>query len=203
MIEAMDDSIGRILATLDRLKLADDTLVVFTSDNGGYSGVADNRPLRKGKGFLYEGGIRIPLIVRWPGHVKPGTVSNQPVISMDYFPTFLDVAGVETNAPQAALDGVSLIPLLEGGKLKRDAVYFHYPNYAFHRSNRLGSAIRAGDFKLIENFDDGSLELYNVHKDISERNNLASEKTQLAQSLKKKLHAWRKQTNAVMPTKPK
>jgi arylsulfatase A len=122
------------LATLDRLKLADDTLVVFTSDNGGYSGVADNRPLRKGKGFLYEGGIRIPLIVRWPGHVKPGTVSDQPVISMDYFPTFLDVAGVETNAPQAALDGVSLI---------------------------------------------------------------------LAQSLKKKLHAWRKQTNAVMPTKPK
>lgn len=203
MIEAMDDSIGRILATLDRLKLADDTLVVFTSDNGGYSGVADNRPLRKGKGFLYEGGIRIPLIVRWPGHVKPGTVSDQPVISMDYFPTFLDVAGVETNAPQAALDGVSLIPLLEGGELKRDAVYFHYPNYAFHRSNRLGSAIRAGDFKLIENFDDGSLELYNVHKDISERNNLASEKTQLAQSLKKKLHAWRKQTNAVMPTKPK
>ncbi len=152
MIEGMDLAIGRVLAALDDLKLRDETLVIFTSDNGGYGGVADNRPLRSDKGHLYEGGIRIPLIVRWPGVVKPGTISPIPVISTDWFPTLLELCGAK---PPEVCDGESLVPLLRGeGKLERDCLFFHYPNYAFHRSNRLGGAIRMGRHKLIERFDD-------------------------------------------------
>jgi arylsulfatase A-like enzyme len=202
MIEAMDQSIGQILFKLDVLKLTNDTLVIFTSDNGGFSGVADNRPLRKGKGYLYEGGTRVPLIIRWPGQIKPGTVSTEPVISTDYFATFLEVAGVQPDARQEATDGESLVPLFTGKGLKRDALFWHYPNYAFHRDNRLGSSIRQGDLKLIENLDDGSVELYDVRKDISERHNLAAEQPQVAARLRQRLHAWRKETNAAMPKRP-
>ena len=202
MIEALDDSVGRILSAIDRLQLAENTLVVFTSDNGGFGGVADNRPLRADKGHLYEGGIRVPLIVRWLGHVKAGSVSDQPVISMDFFPTFLEVAGVQPESTQEPTDGESLLPVFAEQRLKRGALFWHYPNYAFHRSNRLGSAMRQGDLKLIENFDDDSLELYNVKTDISEKTNLANEQPDAAARMKQQLHAWRKQTNAAMPTKP-
>ncbi|MCZ6792786.1 MAG: sulfatase, partial [Planctomycetota bacterium] len=132
MIEAMDAAVGRVLEGLDRLGLRERTLVIFTSDNGGYSGVADNRPLRSGKGYLYEGGIRVPLIVRWPGVVKPGSVCSTPVVGTDFYPTILEAAGLspEKGAP---LDGESLMPLLrQSGPLERQAIYFHYPNYAWH-----------------------------------------------------------------------
>jgi len=199
MIEAMDAAMGRILKELDELKLSDNTLVVFTSDNGGFAGVADNRPLRAAKGHLYEGGIRVPLIVRWPGVVEVGSNCDTPVISMDFYPTLLDAAWLTSNEANQ-IDGQSLMPILQGdGHLQRDSIYFHYPNYAWHRSNRLGSAVRSGDYKLIERFDDGSVELYNLKEDLSERQNLAEKMPDKANELQQKLVRWRKATGAKMP----
>ena len=196
MIEAMDGSIGKILEALDELNIADDTLVIFTSDNGAYGGVADNKPLRAAKGFLYEGGIRVPLIVRWPGVVRSKAVSGEPVISMDFYPTILEATGLAT---EKSLDGMSLMPELKSGTaLERDELYFHYPNYAFHQDNRLGSAVRSGDFKLIERFDDDSVELYNLKDDIGETHNLASQQPKRVAELRKKLRDWRNETNAAM-----
>ena len=134
------------------------TLVIFTSDNGSLFG---NKPLRRNKGYLYEGGIRVPWIVRWPGVVKPGTTCETPIISTDIVPTLL--AATQQNPNMSQFDGVSLMPLLnQTGQLSRDALYFHYPNYAFHKRNRLGSAIRRGQYKLIQWHDDQSVELYNL-----------------------------------------
>jgi arylsulfatase A len=201
MIEAMDLAIGRILAALEQLELESNTLVVFTSDNGGFSGVADNRPLRNGKGDLYEGGIRVPLIVRWPGKVKAWSLCRTPVISMDFFPTLLEAAGL-TERTDLPLDGESLMPLLrQSGGLDRGSLYFHYPNYAWHRSNRLGGAIRKGPYKLIERFDDGSLELFDLENDLSEKRNLAAEKPELAAELVGELQDWREEVGAAMPTR--
>ncbi|MBP89750.1 MAG: N-acetylgalactosamine-6-sulfatase [Planctomycetaceae bacterium] len=203
MIEAMDASIGKVLDELERLKLADDTLVIFTSDNGGFAGVSDNRPLRAAKGHLYEGGIRVPLIARWPGKVAEATTCSTPVISMDFYPTLLEVAGLERRESEAP-DAVSLMPLLRNdGSLVRDAIYFHYPNYAWHRSNRLGSAVRAGRYKLIERFDDDSLELYDLQADLSEKHNLADAMPDVANRLREKLVPWRTETKAALPLKRK
>jgi arylsulfatase A-like enzyme len=199
MIEAMDAAIGRVLTALDELEIADETLVVFTSDNGALGSVGDCRPLRAAKGYLYEGGIRVPLIVRWPGVVKPGSTSNVPVISTDFYATLLEAAGLDLD-PKIPADGVSLVSLLAGKQPpEREALFWHYPNFAFHRDNRLGSAIRAGDFKLIERFDDGSLELYNLQDDIGERKNLAADMPDLAQQLHGQLATWRKESGAKMP----
>jgi len=199
MIEAMDASIGRVIATLDKLKLAESTLVIFTSDNGGFDGVCDNRPLRESKGHLYEGGIRVPLIVRWPGVVPPDTTSSTPVISMDFHPTILDAAGLNTQIPEK-LDGESILPLLrQSGRLKRKAIYFHYPNYAFHGANRLGAAIRQGDYKLMKFYLDDSVELYNLVDDLGEKNDLAKKMPQKAAQLKQNLDEWLKETGAKMP----
>ena len=201
MIEAMDRSIGKLLDEIDRLKLTDNTLVVFTSDNGGFDGVADNRPLRKAKGYLYEGGIRVPLMMRWPKKVKPNQLCQTPVISMDHFPTLLDVAGIEISQQPRHRVATSLLPLLTQEKsLERDAIYFHYPNFAWHRSNRLGSAVRSGKYKLIERFDDNSVELYDLDSDLSETNDLSQTLPKIADKLKRKLHAWRKATNAELPS---
>ena len=203
MIECLDEAIGRLMATLDELKLTDNTLVIFPSDNGGYSGVADNRPLREGKGFLYEGGIRVPLIVRWPGVVKPGSLCHTPVMSTDFYPTLLDAAGLKPTKNQP-VDGVSLRPLLDQtAGFSARPLFFHYPNYAFHGANRLGSAIREGPWKLIERFDDGSVELYNLADDLSEKTDLAGKMPERAAAMKAKLHAWRKETQASMPTRVK
>ncbi|MBD3676303.1 MAG: sulfatase [Planctomycetaceae bacterium] len=201
MIEAMDTEIGRFLTELDTLGLREKTLVIFTSDNGGYNG--DNRPLRGFKGMLFEGGLRIPMIVRWPGQVEPGTICETPVISMDCYPTLLDVAGLPPT-PDHPLDGQSLLPLLrQTGNFERDALYFHYPNYAFHQRNRLGSAIREGHFKLIKRYDDGSLELYNLNSDIGERKNLAPESPDLTRRLAQKLDDWLLKTGAHFPIRSK
>ena len=209
MIEAMDASIGRLLKALDDMGEAEDTLIIFTSDNGGFAGVSDCRPLRESKGHLYEGGIRVPMIVRWPGQVKAGTTCAWPVVSMDFHPTFLEVAGLKPG--REPLDGESILPLLKqqalftgGGGLKRNEIFFHYPNYAWHMGNRLGGAVVASNgWKLIRNYDDQSLELYDVVGDIGETNNCAKDKPQLAKSLNDKLTAWLKETNAPMPRPPK
>ena len=199
MIEAMDSAIGRILSALDELGLSENTLLVFTSDNGAFGGVGDNRPLRGEKGYLYEGGIRVPLIVRWPGVTKPNSLCSAPTISTDFFPTLLEAAGVPLPVDQP-MDGESLVPLFRGeSELKRDAIMFHYPNYAFHRGNRLGSAIRSGKYKLIEYFDDSSVELYDLSTDIGETKDLSAELPKVAGELRKKLTNWRKETDAALP----
>ncbi len=202
MIEAMDLAIGRLLQALDEMKLAEDTLVIFTSDNGGFAGASDCRPLRQSKGHLYEGGIRVPMIVRWPDKVKAGTTSSTPVISMDFYPTFLEVAGLKPG--KKPIDGESLIPILrQSGELDRKAIYFHYPNYAWHMDNRLAGAVRSADWKLIRNYDDDSLELYDMSKDLSERNNLAATHPKITARLNRGLSQWLKETNAPMPRPPK
>ena len=199
MIEAMDAAVGRVMAAIDELKLADQTLVIFTSDNGGFDGVSDNRPLRASKGHLYEGGIRVPLIVRWPGVVKAKTICRTPVISTDFYPTLLDVSGLP-HGTDKKLDGESIMPLLKRtGPLKRRAIYFHYPNYAWHGSNKLGGAVREGDYKLIERYDDDSVELYNLVNDLSEKRDLSLEMPKKAADLKRKLDAWLTESGAIMP----
>ena len=199
MIEAMDAAVGRILATIDELKLVGQTLVIFTSDNGGFDGVSDNRPLRASKGHLYEGGIRVPLIVRQPGVVPANTICRVPVISTDFYPTLLDAAGL-TPRGDKTLDGETICPLLkQTGPLKRKAIYFHYPNYAWHGSNQLGGAVREGDYKLIEQYDDGSVELYNLAEDIAEKQDLTTKMPQKAAELKRKLDAWLAESRAIMP----
>ncbi len=203
MVESMDQSVGGILKTLDELKLAERTLVVFTSDNGGLSvkegpntPATSNAPLRDGKGFLYEGGVRVPLIVRWPGAVRPGSVCGVPAASIDLFPTFLDAA----ELPPREVDGVSLLPLLKGGeKLDREALYWHYPHYS-NQGGRPGGAVRAGDWKLVEHYEDGRAELFNLKEDAGEKADLAARHPERTAELRKKLDDWRKSVGAKMPT---
>ena len=201
MIEAMDIAIGKVLKSLDDLNITEETLVIFTSDNGPFGGVGDASPLRADKGHLYEGGIRVPLIVRWPGKVEAGAVEETPVILTDLHPTILAATGLDLNST-IPNDGHNLLPLLKGKeKLKNRAVYWHYPNFAFHRDNRLGSAIREGDHKLIHFYDTDSVELYNLKNDIGEKNDLSGKMPQLASRLKNKLKFWLQDSGAVMPTK--
>ena len=201
MIEAMDIAIGKVLKSLDDLNITEETLVIFTSDNGPFGGVGDASPLRADKGHLYEGGIRVPLIVRWPGKVEAGAVEETPVILTDLHPTILSATGLDLNST-IPNDGHNLLPLLKGKeKLKNRAVYWHYPNFAFHRDNRLGSAIREGDHKLIHFYDTDSVELYNLKNDIGEKNDLSGKMPQLASRLKNKLKVWLQDSGAVMPTK--
>ncbi len=220
MIESLDESVGRIMAKVDELDLSENTVVIFYSDNGGAGGYerdgiewfspTSNVPLRGGKGMLYEGGVRVPLVVRWPGVVEPGTQCNQPVTSTDFFPTFLELAGREAEAllpPEHKLDGVSMVPLLKNptASLKREAIYWHYPSYlqavVEDGSWRItpSGAIRSGDYKLIEFFEDGRLELYNLENDLGEETNLAQQMPDKARELHEKLLAWRTRTNAPMP----
>ncbi len=178
MLESVDDSVGRVVKTLERLKLSERTLIVFTSDNGGLCVLEGpntpptiNTPLREGKGYLYEGGLRVPLIVGWPGVVKPGTTSSVPVITHDLYPTLLEACGVSTKE---MIDGVSLVPLLRGGAgPKREALYWHYPHYS-NQGAQPGGAIRMGDLKLIEFYEDGRRELFDLKADLSENRNLAA-----------------------------
>lgn len=201
MIESVDESVGRILRKLDELNLAERTVVFFTSDNGGLSvtegphtPATSNAPLREGKGYLYEGGIRSPLIVRWPGKIRAG-VENVPVSSVDLFPTILALAGIEAERP---LDGVSLLPaLLESKPLDREALFWHYPHYSNQGGEPCG-AIREGDFKLIEFFEDGRLELYNLREDIAEKRDLARANPRKADELRVRLEAWRRSQGAQM-----
>ena len=199
MLETMDLAIARVLEELGRLKIEEETFVVFTSDNGPFGGVGDARPLRADKGHLYEGGIRVPLIVRWPGKVAAGTVREDPVILTDFYPTLLEVAGLKTRKHYPG-DGESLLPVLTGeADLQRDALFWHYPNFAFHRDNRLGSAIRMGDYKLIEFFDRNEVELYNLREDLGEKKNLAGVEVGRVEEMRKRLSRWREKSGARMP----
>jgi arylsulfatase A len=201
MIESMDDTIGQIRRTLDELKLADHTIIIFASDNGGRVPTTSNLPLRVGKGSCYEGGTRVPLIAYWPGVTKAGSECDTPVIGMDLFPTILEMAGVK-EPPGTGTDGVSLVPLLRGtGGLKRDALFWHYPHYQLYQ---LGGttpygAIRAGDYKLIEFYEDMHVELYNLRDDIGEQHNLAAQMPDKVNELRARLHAWRTEVAAQMP----
>jgi arylsulfatase A-like enzyme len=205
-IEATDRAIGKVLDEIGRLRLADNTVVFFTSDNGGWDGAADNRPLRSGKGYLYEGGLRVPLIVRWPGALKkpvvPGATIDTPVISMDLSASILEAAGVKLGRGES-LDGRSLLGLLQGKKLDRDTLYFHYPHYAWHRSNRPSGVIRSGNYKLIRYYDDKSVQLFDLSKDVGEKRNLAPMMPKVAARLDEQLGRWLEQTAAQMPTRIK
>lgn len=197
MIEGMDASIGKLLKSIEQQGLDDDTIVIFTSDNGPFA--ANVKPLRGEKGHLYEGGIRVPLIVRWPGHVEPATRTAMPVITMDVHATILEATHLKSD-PSNTPDGISLLPLIKNeAALKRDSIYFHYPNYAFHKGNRLASAIRTGDHKLLWFYDDDSVELYDLKKDISESQNIADKMPEKTRQLREKLEAWLKSTNASRP----
>ncbi|MBI1900872.1 MAG: sulfatase [Planctomycetia bacterium] len=202
LLEEMDASTGRILDVLDRLGLADDTIVIFTSDNGGleremggWPGTL-NRPLRSEKGTLYEGGLRVPLIVRWPGKTPEASRCDRTGISADLYPTILSAVG--TSPPDQPADGLSLLPLLRdpAARLDREALFWHYPHY--HHSRPSG-AIRLGDFKAIEYFDTGEIELYNLKDDLSESKNLATAMPEQTAKLRDKLAEWRSNVNAQMP----
>jgi len=177
-------------------------VVVFTSDNGGLStsegSPTSNAPLRGGKGWLYEGGIREPLIVRMPGVTRSGGVCDTPVTSPDYFPTLLELARLPAR-PRQHPDGVSFVPLLKGRSLRRGPVFWHYPHYG-NQGGAPGGAVRDGDWKLIEWHEDDSVELFNLKNDVSEQINLAPTMPKKAGELRKKLHAWRRGVGALMPT---
>jgi arylsulfatase A-like enzyme len=203
MIETMDRSLGRILDALDRLGLGDNTIVFFMSDNGGLSTAegapTSNLPLRAGKGWLYEGGVREPMIVKWPGVTRPGSTSSTPVISTDFYPTILEVAGLPAK-PEQHIDGVSMVPSLrQTGTTVQRAIYWHYPHYG-NQGGSPGSAVRVGDWKLIEFFEDHRLELYNLKNDLGEQHDLAVEEGKKAAELHEKLKAWRAAVGARMPT---
>ncbi|MDP6633622.1 MAG: sulfatase [Phycisphaerae bacterium] len=202
MIESVDQSVGRVLKKLDDLGLADRTVVIFASDNGGHGRITSHHPLRGNKGNFYEGGIRVPLIVKWPGVVKPGSQCPTPVISTDFYPTMLAMAGLPLR-PEQHIDGKNIVPLLkQSGGLKRDALYWHFPNYigAGHpNAARPCSVIRKGDWKLIEFLEDNRVELYNLKDDLSEKTDLASKMPDKANALRRMLEQWRKDANVQMP----
>lgn len=199
-LEATDRAVGRVLDEIDQLGIADNTLLIFTSDNGGWDGATDNRPLRKGKGYLYEGGIRVPLIIRWPGVTQAGVTDSAPVISMDLTATILDATGVQLKEGEI-LDGASLKPIFEGKQISRAPLFFHYPHWAFHKENRPGSAIRDGKYKLILRYDDDSVELYDLEADLSEERDLAGDLPKVSEKLRAQLEAWLDETGARQPTR--
>ncbi|MDQ8191943.1 sulfatase [Roseibacillus persicicus] len=197
MVESLDNSVGRLMAKLEELGIADNTVVILTGDNGGdYPETSGG--LRDFKAFSHEGGVREPFVVRWPGEIKAGSSSDVPVIGTDFYPTLLEMAGLPAR-PDEHRDGLNLTPLLKGEveDLDRDSLYWHYPHY--HRTKPYG-AIREGDWKLIEFFEDGALELFDLANDPSESKNLAEEKPDLAQRLLKKMQDWRKSVDAQMMT---
>jgi arylsulfatase A-like enzyme len=207
MVRSLDDNVGRLLASLATRGLAENTVVIFTSDNGGYVNeyggqpVTNNRPLRSGKGSLYEGGIRVPLIVRWPGESPAGRECDEPVCTTDFYRTVLEMTGLEGDQNHNQdMDGVSLAALLRDPDLSldRDALYFHYPHY--YRTTTPVSAVRAGDWKLLEYFEDRHVELFNLADDPGEQHDLATDSLRRAADLRKKLNAWRGSIDAQLPT---
>ena len=216
MAESMDLAIGKVLKTLDDHDLSENTVVVFTSDNGPYGPVSNAKPLRGSKGMFYEGGIRVPFIVRWPGHVQPGSTCGTPVINLDLFPTFAKIAN--TELPKQTIDGVDLTGLLAGEDLKPRDLFWHFPaylqGYGGPQSPAMQDArnprwrttpcsvIRSGDWKLIQYFEDGELELYNLVDDVGEQQNLATQYPEKLAELAGKLRSWQQQTKAQIPSEP-
>ncbi len=203
LVESVDDSLGTIRSALKDLKLADNTIIVFTSDNGGLimrnDKATDNSPFRVGKGSAYEGGVRVPLIIHAPGTTKPGTVDTTPAMTIDLYPTVLELAGVKPL--QSLVDGISLAPLLKSGaKPDRAEIFWHYPHY--HPGGATPySAVRSGDFRLVHFYEDGRDELYDLANDVSETKDLATAQPALAKTLRTRLDAWLKSVDAQLPTK--
>jgi arylsulfatase A-like enzyme len=196
MVESMDNAVGKVLKSLDDAGVADNTVVIFTSDNGGLStsegSPTSNLPLRGGKGWIYEGGIREPWIVRYPGVTKAGTINEQMICSIDLFPTIMKAAGIDAGVK---VDGIDLSPALKGENLERDTLYWHYPHYS-NQGGIPGGVIRVGDYKLVERYEDGLVHLYDLKKDIGERNDLASSMPEKVSQMRKKLHSWYKDVDA-------
>ena len=202
MVESVDENLGRLFRTLEAEGLAEDTVILFTSDNGGLAtsegSPTSNAPLSEGKGWMYEGGTREPLMVKWPGVTQPGSRCSVPVTTPDFYPTMLEMAGLQ-SIPEQHCDGVSLAPLLKGeDRLDREAIFWHYPHYG-NQGGTPGASVRAGDYKLIEFYEDGCIQLYNLREDIGETRNLADEMPDLAAKLKEMLAAWREQVEAKIP----
>ena len=209
MVASMDENVGRIMAVLDSLGLQQNTIVFFTSDNGGIRDVSYQDPLRAGKGSYYEGGIRVPLIVRWPGTVQPASRSDVPVTNMDFYPTIQKM--IQAAPAKEFLDGDNITPVLKGESFPERTLFWHFPIYlqAYNPKEdngrdplfrtRPGSVIRKGNWKLHEYFEDNAIELYDLDSDPGEKNNLADENPEKAKELLNSLREWRQQTNAPVP----
>lgn len=203
LLYSVDENVGRIMDALKQLGIADNTIVVFTSDNGGLSTSegtpTSNLPLRYGKGWNYEGGVRVPLIIKWPGVTKPDAVCHFPVINTDFYPTFLQMAHLPLM-PEQHKDGVSMVPLLEGrSSINQPVLYWHYPHYS-NQGGGPSSALREGDWKLVQFYEDNRVELYNLSTDIEERRDLAKAFPDKTATLLKELNLWKKETHAKLPT---
>jgi arylsulfatase A len=204
MMESLDRSVGQVLAHLEILGVARDTIVVFTSDNGGLSTAegspTSNLPLRAGKGWAYEGGVRVPLLVSWPGRIAPRRVADAVVTSPDFFPTLLELAGLPAR-PADHADGASFAPVLldPAARPAERAVCWHYPHYSNQRGKPHG-AVRAGRWKLVEWFEDGAVELFDLAADLSEAEEVSRAQPGVARDLLAKLRAWRAEVGAQMPT---
>jgi len=203
MVEAMDQAVGKVMNKVAELGLEDDVVICFTSDNGGLStsegSPTSNLPLRGGKGWIYEGGIREPFIIKWPGVTEPGSTNSTPVMSTDFFTTFVKASGGKING---TVDGVDLMPIMTGGLLAREALYWHYPHYS-NQGGFPSGAIRAGDWKLVERYEDGRVHLYNLKDDIGELNDVADANAARVKAMRAKLHAWYKETDAKFLQKKK
>ena len=218
MVEAMDESLGRILEKLEEHGLAEDTLVIFFSDNGGMSGAnfgkadrviaadelddwfsTSNLPLRGAKGWLYEGGIRVPMIIKWPGEGAAGLINDVPVMSTDFYPTLLEMAGLPAM-PDQAVDGVSLAPAVMGKPFEREPIFWHFPQYSNHGMQSPGGAVRAGDYKLLEYYENNTVQLFNLREDIGEQNDLSRAEPDKVSALREMLHTWREEVSAEMPS---
>lgn len=214
MVESMDESLGRVRAKLDSLGLTENTIVIFFSDNGGMSAAnfgnprrvvdpsnfdaaysTSNLPLRGAKGWLYEGGIRVPMIVHWPGRGHEGTVVGEPVISSDFYPSILEMTGLEFM-PQQHVDGVSFVPALQGKAFRRGAIYWHFPHYSNHGAQSPGGAIRFGNYKLLDYFENGSVQLFDLKNDPGEQRDLSAKLPQKAGELLALLERWRDSVSA-------
>jgi arylsulfatase A-like enzyme len=207
MIHSIDEGVGRITAVLEELDLDDNTLVIFYSDNGPHQRFSAAQPLREGKGTLYEGGVRVPLIVCWPSVAEPGSVCDEPVQHVDFYPTFLEITGADAPGDHP-LDGHSFVPLLRSGgqaRLDREAIFWHFPGYleGYLPGQRWRttpvSALRARDWKLLEYFDDGRVELYNLAEDLGEQNDFADTLPDKRDQLHAKLTTWRQDIGAQLP----
>ncbi len=200
MIEHLDENIGKVLDALETKGIADDTIIVFTSDNGGLSSAEGsatcNAPLHRGKGWMYEGGTREPTLIKWPGVIEPNSITNSVITSPDWYPTLLEACGLPLQ-PKQHVDGKSFVEVLKGEDVERGAIFWHFPHYG-NQGGTPGCSIRKGDWKLIEFFED-KIELYNLKEDISEDHNVAEENPEIVKKLLEELQAWQNDVGALYP----